>query len=299
MNINISQIQHKKAYSRTLEKRSEPAVETSQSTQQDTVKIATYNVKNLFDNEDVGNRTRPKPTHEQEAAGRVIQNSGADVVALQEVENKEVLENFVEQYVGTDYKYIALIESNDDRGIDVAFISKHPFTNVVGHNDEKFKNKHGETLSYKRAPLRVDVNVGGYPFSLYSVHLKSHFGGQSADIRRQAEAGGLNSIVTREMGDFDSKNFLVMGDFNDRPHTETMAIARGERGGSPLTSTTPKEVITYPHRKYAGQIDHILMPEHMEDNLVGTEVVQGSDASRGSDHRMLIAEFKLTDDLAR
>ena len=78
----------------------------------DQVTIGTYNVKNLFDgiDQDPSRGTTEKPDRELRALAAVIANSKADVVALQEVENIDVLNKFLQDYMPDQFQHAVLVE---------------------------------------------------------------------------------------------------------------------------------------------------------------------------------------------
>jgi len=273
--------------------------------QHNTVTIGQYNVKNLFDDKDQNPElgTVQKPRKELEALARTIEKSGADIVTMQEVENKEVLQQFVDEYL-PQFGHVVLVEGNDKRGIDVAVISKYDVTNVVSHAPNKFPDADGNEMQFNRDLLRVDIDVKGYPLSVFTSHFKSKRGGEWSEKERIGEARETRRILKEEMGDWSSRNFVVTGDLNDTPGSKTINEVRF--GGAPRSrkqkSQEPalrsslerlpiKERNTWPSKGPKEQIDYILYPEHMEDNLINTRVWRDKVAS---DHCMVTAEFSLT-----
>ncbi len=272
-----------------------------------TVVIGQYNVKNLFDDKDQNAQlgTVQKPRKELEALARTIKNSGAEIVTMQEVENKEVLQQFVDEYL-PDFGNVVLVEGNDKRGIDVAVISKHEVTNVVSHAANTFPDSEGKEMQFNRDLLRVDVDVKGYPLSIFTSHFKSKRGGEWSTIERIGEARETRRILKEEMGDWSKSNFVVTGDLNDTPGSRPINELRfgsagrskqsKRQGAEPALRSTlerlpAKERNTWPSKGPKEQIDYILYPEHMEDNLIGTRVWRDKVAS---DHCMVTAEFSLT-----
>ncbi|MBI3929753.1 MAG: endonuclease/exonuclease/phosphatase family protein [Armatimonadetes bacterium] len=278
---------------------SKPRSRRSQA-EPETVTVGTYNVKNMFDHLDQNPRegNKAKPEKELEALARVIERSGADVVALQEVENREVLQHFVDEYLAGEFTDVVLVEGNDGRGIDVALISKFPVTDAVSHKDNVFPLPDGSgTTQFRRDALRVDVDIPGYPMSVYTVHLKSRLGGPEATAQRQAEASELRRVVNQEMAPFPKHNFVVTGDFNDSPPTETLRrVLQGEAGDEPLVDVLEgkpwDERDTWPSRGPNRQFDFVIMPEHMGDNLVDSRVHQYPESKRASDHLMVTATLR-------
>ena len=268
----------------------------------DTVRIATYNVKNLFDDKDENPNlgTVEKPAAEQQALANNIRNSGSQVLALQEVESLEVLQNFVDKYLPGEFSEVVLVEGNDRRGIDVALLSKFPVKDVRSHKDHKFPLADGSgQTSFNRDLLRVDLDVKGIPLTVYTSHFKSKRGGGAAENERIAEAQETRRILADQMAPYERKNFLVMGDLNDRPGSKTMKVLTESWEGQPplldsLEGLPNAERGTYPSKKPKDQIDHILMPDHMRDNLVNSQVYRDGDSRVASDHLMVVADFQLT-----
>ncbi len=262
-----------------------------------TVSFGSYNVKNLFDehDQDPSRGTTEKPQRELEALAEVLLDSQVDVVALQEVENLEVLETFLEEFLPDQYQHAVLVEGNDARGIDVAVISKFPVTDVVSHKDNEFPLPEGGTTKFRRDLLRVDLEVGEYPFSVYTAHLKSKRGGESSRPQRMAEAAELRRVVEEEMKPFDSRWFVVTGDLNDSPLSDTVGLIRDGDPAlvDPLEGKAWEERDTWPARRPRRQLDYVLFPEHMTDDLVSAEVLHHPRASTASDHLMVKATFKL------
>lgn len=284
---------------RVLNARREPA-ETGKV---DTITVGSYNVKNMFDDvdPDPSKGTTPKPEREMAALARVIERSEADVITLQEVENLGVLEDFLDEYLPGQFEHAVLVEGNDGRGIDVAVISKFPVTNVASHKDNTFPvPDSNETTQFRRDALRVDLQVGEYPFTVYTVHLKSRRGGAASYPQRKAEAEELRRIVNEQMSPFPSNRFVVTGDFNASPRNrEMLEFYSGNGGDEPLVDSLEgkpwSERDTWPARNPEWQLDHIVYPEHMRDNLVDSHVNDDPEAATASDHRLLLATFTLAD----
>ena len=154
------------------------------------VRVASYNVKNLFMNRDIdsGSRTRPKSERSLAALAESLERMEADVVAFQELSSQETLEKDLLSRRGLAEKYphVAWTKGNDERGIRVGIISKYPFTMTESHADHviPFADGSGEG-KFSRDLLRVDINTDSDPeadLSVYTTHFKS---------RRPADPGPL------------------------------------------------------------------------------------------------------------
>lgn len=274
-----------------------------------TIRFASYNVLNLYDNiHDPGKKdegTRPKPESEIEAVGSVLRNSHADVVALQEVEKIETLEHLRGTYLADVYPYSVLVEGNDERGSDVALLSKYPIKNVVSHKDHVFKGKFtGEDMKFRRDLLRADIDLpNGPPVRVYAVHFKSKLGGEPADRVRASEASEASRLVREESADFPGHNVVVMGDANDSPESSTgqALVAESEGWGLKDAMATAGKVDepTFSTREEdrkkwgAKRIDYILGTPEMNERLLNVQVNHDPHSEAGSDHYMLMADYKL------
>lgn len=270
-------------------------------------RIASYNVKNLFDDIDDPNTadegTPAKPKAEQKALAAVIDASDVDVLSLQEVENLEVLTEFRDTHgLAEEYPHLVLIEGNDRRGIDVALMSKYPITNVKSHKDEVFEVPGQEPRGFLRDLLQADIEVPQYgPVRFFSAHLASKIGGDRADAMREAEAKAARAIIKEEVRDFPGQRYVVMGDFNDTPDSKAVSILRhkDEDGWGLVDGFRENpEAVSYPTSEKTAKkwgykrIDHILLSPEMAATQVSSSVFQHPRSEAASDHWMVTAGFQ-------
>jgi predicted extracellular nuclease len=141
-------------------------------------------------------------------AGR-IQTMDADVLAVQEVENIDILKAFNREHLTGIYKHQVLIEGNDPRLIDVGVLSKLPIGAVTSFQTAVHPDKPGNTV-FGRDLLEVEIlnpSRSRRLFTVYNNHLKSHFGdedngGQGKidnDTRRRRQAETIQRIVGKRM----------------------------------------------------------------------------------------------------
>jgi endonuclease/exonuclease/phosphatase family metal-dependent hydrolase len=166
--------------------------------------------------------------------GRVAQRIVAmdlDVLAVQEVENIEILREFNRDNLGGLYPFQVLIEGNDPRFIDVGVLSKLPIGAVTSFQTTVHPADPGRRI-FSRDLLEVEVlnpPRSQRLFMLYNNHLKSHFGdddngGQGKDendLRRTRQAEMIGDIVSSRMRS-DSR-FMITGDMNDPPEAAPLA----------------------------------------------------------------------------
>ena len=154
---------------------------------------------------------------------QAIREVDADVICLQEIENLMVLERFNSRYLGRlKYKHRLLIDSHDPRQIDVAVLSRYPFSAIRTHRDERSPDN-PNTWLFSRDCLEVEVNANGKALSLYVNHLKSMMGGRDATKeRREMQVARVVEIIKeRWEGQDYAGNFMILGDFNDYEDAES------------------------------------------------------------------------------
>ncbi len=267
-----------------------------------TLTLATYNVLNLFDAYDDpfhnDDGTDPKPKAQLEKLAQTIRKTDADILALQEVENRGYLQKFVSQMLADmGYEHIVCYESNDARGIDCAVLSRLPVGPVTSYRHLSFTGPAGRKERCRRDLIQVRIQPPEYdPFDVFVVHLKSKRGG-GEDIR-SAETGQarrtLDAILAR---DADAR-FVICGDFNDTWDSAPMKILRGE-GATALASfhnDLPKGAVSFNKPPYRSVIDFILCSPAMARLYVAKScrIIDGTVQSSGSDHNPVLARFDLT-----
>jgi len=238
------------------------------------IRVATFNVENLlhrFDFYRYGRLTKEPAleilgvSDEQESmqlrkalrvsladdsrqmTAQAIKDTKADIMCLQEVDNREVLDSFhdfyVERSTGEHYGWRRLIEGNDRRGIDVAVMSK-PRISVKSHAGITFDdfdlfndqlNDYGLNSSdriFRRDCLEVELKVDDKPLTLFVCHLKSMTGGRDETMAvREAETNAVRRIIEDKFGDqLADSDWLVLGDLNDYTHTRDGEPAPSFRG---------------------------------------------------------------------
>ena len=212
----------------------------------------------------------------QQAIAKVaeaIKKTEADVVALQEIENKSVLEDLQTrlQTIGVSYSHAWIGKGTDTAtGQDVALLSKFP---KDGGLIQKYPNER-ETYKTENDPgnendtglskvLRVNLNVDSKKVSVFVFHLKSQRGGGVSDSQRLSQA----SIVRRITLPFINKKemFVVMGDMNaDRGSPSLLRMRGFDDVYADLVQPVHDDDFsgdkwTYKFNGRTQQIDHILL----------------------------------------
>ncbi len=202
--------------------------------------IAWWNLENLFDV--FGSAQRPdwlQKTLKNELKGwtqevleikiwqlakiicRMNENKGPDILGVCEVENQNVLQMLVDKLSGLNRNYaVAHHDTNDKRGIDVAFI----------YDNDKFSPN--EQFSYevlKRTATRdiFQVNftsVNGNKLILIGNHWPARIpGSYQSEPYRIIAAETLSYWMERILEIYSSEiSVLIMGDFNDEPFNRSI-----------------------------------------------------------------------------
>ena len=131
------------------------------------------------------------------------QGKGADIVALQEIENMNILGQLFELLRPYGYIDYSLLESTDDRGIDTAFISKFKINNPKLHY-VKFSPKY-ETKD-TRPIFEITIMFEEKLVKIYNVHFPSNFN----DLEMRLESFDLLKKLSKS----HSYPSIALGDFN-------------------------------------------------------------------------------------
>lgn len=187
-----------------------------------TVTVGTFNVEN-FTMKDPDDRGYYTPQDAAEIA-RTILASGADVLALQEIEGETTMRRFIRE-LPPCWKYIG----NDTAGSqDLYFLWNSNRLERTGwllsYDGNKSYSFAGRLAKrFDRLPLKITFRekTSGRKFSMINVHLKSklvfarenvEFAQRRNTAKRGAQMESLNRICQRLSGDGP---LFILGDFND------------------------------------------------------------------------------------
>ncbi len=176
-----------------------------------TIKIASYNVDNLFDARADGTEypdydpdgpcgwDRHMADLKAAHIARVLTALNADIVGLQEIESRRALDLLLRKLKENDtpYPYAALAEQSQTT-VKCAVISRFPLS----------ERREWIPAEHDRSILQVTVTCEGFPLILFVNHWKSKQGPES---RRMVYARALKAAVDRLPADAD---YILIGDFN-------------------------------------------------------------------------------------
>ncbi|MBJ7332305.1 MAG: lamin tail domain-containing protein [Solirubrobacteraceae bacterium] len=192
----------------------------------DALRVASFNVENYFP---VGGGLDGRTISAAEYAEKREEIVAAiedrlelpDVVAVQEVVNKAILDDVADDLPG----YTAYLEEgNDNRGIDVGFLVRDTVrvTGVMQFG-KTATNPTSSTCAdiagrlFDRPPLRLDVVGKGLRFSLFSSHFSSKAAPDACRVAQAAylrdrvadlEAAGKQAIVAGDLNAFEDEGAL-------------------------------------------------------------------------------------------
>jgi endonuclease/exonuclease/phosphatase family metal-dependent hydrolase len=210
-----------------------------------TIRIATYNMLNLFDHvddpslqgehDDISEATSDDRCRALAAAIREVD---ADIIACQEIESLDALTWFRDTYLkGMGYEYLASKDVGYYRGIECSVMSRFPITKIETYQDRVISDtprpgpgweaipadERTTRQRYQRSPLRVDIKVSDeYELTVFSIH---HKAGRYRWLR-EMEAATTVQILNRMMEENDARNIIVMGDFNAAPWDKSVRLYR-------------------------------------------------------------------------
>ena len=177
------------------------------------MKIATYNVENLFDLEKKGYKYKEYQPYKKSLWNKknykiklnnlstVIKDINADIISLQEIHSKKALLDlrFTLKQKGLYYKYYSIADKKNT-AIKVAILSKLPFV---------YSKELTVTHSYKyRNILETKFKINDKELYIFTNHWKSKAGPESMRVRSAKILRDRIEQIGYE------KNIIILGDFN-------------------------------------------------------------------------------------
>jgi predicted extracellular nuclease len=203
----------------------------------DSVRIAFYNVENLFDTIDepmtIDSEYMPNSslrwTQQRYEAklkqtAKVIDSLGfPSILGMVEVENRRVLNDLTTKTVLKTHNYgIAQFESPDERGIDCALIYKKADFDVKNAKPHRitFPNNDPDRT---RDILEVSGILRGMPVTVFVNHWPSRSGGVKESEPKRVFVGqvlrqAIDSILKKDA----AARIIIMGDLNDDPDDKSL-----------------------------------------------------------------------------
>jgi endonuclease/exonuclease/phosphatase family metal-dependent hydrolase len=250
---------------------------------------------------------------------RVIGDINADVICLIEVENRILLQKFHDEILFPQflqknnlppYPYVMLIDGNDERGIDVSFISRLPLLWLRTHMFERSIYDGREVPTFSRDCLEVQFQLpNDRTLHLLINHFKSMGYSPKNDPqsnrRRRQQAQRVAELM--DAHDLATEYLLTAGDFNSDPASPSLAPLVNKPGLYNVNLELPeKERGTY--QTGNKQLDYLLVSEALKNGLQGVHIERRgvftkkkwphypevtSSTDQASDHAAVVADFQL------
>ena len=153
---------------------------------------------------------------------RIIDDVAADVLAVVEAEDRPSLVRFNDELLNGRYGHVMLIDSNDERGIDVGLLTADHIgiRAVTSHVDIPDPDRPGETLFSRDCPT-YRLDVAGTELWVLVNHLKSQsFTFGNPDPLRTRQANQVRTIYDQLRND-GVELIAVIGDLNKGPTNTT------------------------------------------------------------------------------
>ena len=225
---------------------------------EDSLVVMSWNLENFFDWTDDGTGesdaefsargarhwTRAKFRTKARAIGKTLYWGGGralpDLVAVQEIENANVLRKLLEEEPlrKTDYEYVHF-DSPDHRGIDVALLYRRSSLRLLSARPVRAGAP--DTLQTRDLLLVQLQDAAGRHWAVIVCHFPSKYGGGDTDWRREAVARRLRALTdslasagAREPAGplaAEGPRIIALGDFNDTP--DSPAFRMLTEGASP------------------------------------------------------------------
>ncbi len=264
----------------------------------DQLTIATFNLNNHFD----GTKDNPASAEpivnaddlalkQKKLAFALGKTLGCPtIVALQEVENEQLLHTLVAETAslcGFDYE-ITHRASSDSRGLDLAYLTdpgrvQLDFVTVyqactaleTGIDDPGAHCAVGENPLFGRPPLRLDLHVDGRPYTIINNHFKSKREGEHDTAeRRLQQAEHIASLTQALLQNNPQIALIVLGDFNDFEQSPSMIrMTVGAGLVNALATLPPRDRYTYIFDGVPQLIDGILVSDAVRSTIAAVQIL--------------------------
>jgi hypothetical protein len=260
-----------------------------------------------------GRLVQPMPEEQRLTLAARIKSMDLDVLAVQEVEDIEALNDFNRFHLGRLYPHVSLIEGNDARFIDVGVLSKLPLGGVTSWQHQVHSGDPSQRV-FARDLLQVEVlnqSRSKRLFTLFNNHLTSQFVAFGEDpIAAPCGQGGAPASTMRDDCSHRRRRAASglalsnSGDMNDTPDSEALqplakaplglvdALEDPQETRPAKDDTPPPTTKAWTHRfKESGQpasyelFDQFWLSQALQDNLSESWIDRRTKHSGdGSDH---------------
>lgn len=266
------------------------------------VRLATYNLKNFS----IYASNHQSFDIKYNALLKVINAINADILALQEIDGFDSLEA-LNCDLKKSYPYISFHETNSQRQIHFAFMSRYPYkttshrkTRLYHPNNDSFYENLGsagtkiEPAQFCRDALQADIELSSaQKISVFNLHLKSNI---PTDLKnyshheiRHAESYTTAKIV-QENETRTQNPTVIMGDFNQSSGHYSISPLSPDFGYYDLIeselSQSDQSISTFQNKFRQSRIDYVLLSPKAKEYYVKDTIQIYNDypAEDASDH---------------
>ncbi len=209
--------------------------------QQESFRVMSYNVENLFDIEDDPAKddkdflpgsdrhwTYGRYTNKLNNLARVIAAAGEwdipAIVGLYEVENEKVMNDLTNKSPLKNQKYrFVMTNSEDARGIDIAMMYQRDRFKYLYHKSHKIKFRNNPGRKTRDVLHVTGCVLSGDTLDVFLCHFPSRRGGEAQSEPDRIQAASIvRSKVDSLFRVRHNANIIIMGDFNDEPNNRSM-----------------------------------------------------------------------------
>lgn len=283
----------------------EPNVPATPATpQRPTVRVATFNVHNLFDTIcDSGNCTSTDYEKQLSSAGYAekvgkivdgLWKINADVILLQEIEKESCLKDIQTSLSASVYPGAIFGDIGRTASVNVAILTRGKVTNVRKHRENNLLSQpDGSQKLLSRELLEVEMTLdNGIEMTAFTTHFVSK-ATDSEGGRRLAEARFTHNVLAEYIAAHPNRLVVFGGDLNDTPGSAPIEALESDGVLLRTTRNMPnEEIITWGHQ---AAFDHLYYPAAFEDNFKISLVYCDSVYHNGyssSDHCAVRADFE-------
>ena len=286
--------------------------------------VLTQNLNRLFNDVDDGqhekvvSRYRYRKRIDQIVNKIHRQHETPEIIAIQEVENIDVLRDIAEgltRKTGVRYQVI-LIEGFDSSGIDVGYLIQNQVSIKQQHQlFRKSRIKTSNSPLFTRPPLLVEVCFKPGCITLVNLHLRSmrglrsHKKGKRVALKRLQQATALAQWVDHLQKQNPGLSLMLLGDFNALTPPDNFVDTAGTIRGKPVNhrvkypakdwieddlidltkNIDQSRRFSYVFKQQKQILDYMLVNQHFKPKL--QSIAFSKIDQKFSDHAGLLANF--------
>ena len=248
------------------------------------IRVADYNIKFLS-----ATALNAKPQR-KERLQAVIEELKPDIVALQEIRDRQALEQLFDP---NTWSILIDDDSGDDQ--DLAIVVKRPLEFKdradldADDADFLFSGPTFENLFPNRRDVLVGVvEIPGEtePLHVMVVHEKSRLGGRA--VTDPVREGAARALVQKLDRDYEDKRFILLGDFNDNPDDKSLNILEtGDIDAQGGAEENESDFLSNPAERLVAldQVSHGKTAADINPQTGRTNVITPGSRARNEDNR--------------